>query len=62
MGLMETANHGDSVVTRMADRTQQFENFASNAGIETGHRLVCNDDLRLLRQGSGDGHALLLAS
>ena len=48
---MTTLNLGD-----------ELQHVFGPGGIDTGHRLIGQDDCRLLRQDAGDGNTLLLAT
>ena len=39
-----------------------LQNLADHLGVQSGGRLVKEDHLRILHQGAGDGHTLLLAA
>src|ERR1700748_305199 len=55
---METDHDGYAVLS--ADLTKQPQDGDCGFRVETGHRFVCQDDVRLLGQRPGDPDPLLL--
>ena len=71
MWTMRSPNVEDAAVVRDHDDgpaglhghlLQQFHDRLARVGVEGRGRLVADQQLRLVNQGAGDGHALLLAA
>ena len=60
--LVQATDDRNTVAARVADRAQKLKNFAANTRIETRHRFIGDDHVRLLRKCARNGHALLLAA
>ena len=52
--------HGTGLFT--GKTLEQFHDFTTGAAVERSRRLVGQKQLRPRRQGTGDGHTLLLAT
>lgn len=58
--LMQRHHHGDAVV--LVDVAQGFHHDAGRFRVQRGDRFIGQNDFGFLRQGAGDGDALLLSA
>ena len=56
------AHHHDAASVLDCELAEQPGDLAAVAGIEVGRRFVGEDDTRIVREGAGDRHPLLLAA
>ena len=57
---MQRDHHGDAVV--LVNVAQGFHHDAGGLRVQRGNGFVCENDLRFLHQGAGNGDALLLST